>query len=193
MNISSKITLYDFLCMLVCGYLILYILRKYCNLPYDNDVLFYVLSYIVGMVYHKMIYFVLGNKECMVMYSRDKVEKKVENELLQPRTMISYYQNYYYLMQKNCLNNIPVLEAQAAFSKDVFFLPFLLVLIKIVCICFGYEITICICSFPILVNIIWLSMPFVWYVTQMKIHYLVWEGAYYLKKIEKEQNEKSNP
>ena len=182
MNISSKITLYDFLCMLVCGYLILYTLGKYCYLPYDNDVLFYVLSYIVGMVYHKVLYAVCsefhipGNMKCMVLYSREKVEQSVENKLPQSRDMKGYYEDYYYLMQKKCLGNIPILEAQAAFCKAL--IPILIL--------YGY----CTNLACVILGIVGLVVA--WCSTQLKIHELVWEGAYYLQKIEKEQNEKSN-
>ena len=189
MGISSKITLYDFLCMLVCGYLILCILTGMGELP-NNNVLLYILSYLVGMVYHKAIYPLLGNMQCMVMRSWNKVNKDIDGELPQG-SMNDYYKGYYYLMEKNCLNNIPVLEAQVAFCKDVFFL-LLLIIVEILSGCCHVNFFGNACLLNVLLVVLCVALPFVWYVTQMKIHYLVWEGAYYLKKLEKEKNEKSN-
>ena len=189
MGISSKITLYDFLCMLVCGYLILCLLTGMGGL-FENNILLYVLSYLVGMVYHKAIYPLFGNMQCMVMRAKNKVEKDVDDEFCQD-SMKDYYKGYYNLMQKNCLGNIPVLEAHAAFCKDVFFL-LIIVIVEILSGYWRFGISGNACFLPVLLTVICIALPVVWYVTQMKIHYLVWEGAYYLKKIEKEQNEKSN-
>ena len=193
MNISSKITLYDFLCMLVCGYLILYILRNYCYLPCEDEILFYILSYIVGMIYHKILYAVcskfhiLGNMKCMVLCSREKVEQTVENKLTQSRDMKGYYEDYYYLVQKKCLGNIPILEAQAAFCKALIPIVFLPLIMKLICsCCTNLACTVCIAILGLV------GLVVAWGSTQMKIHELVWEGAYYLKKLEKEKNEKSN-
>lgn len=191
MGISSKITLYDFLCMLVCGYLILCILTGNDELLHSDNLLLYVLSYVVGMVYHKGLYWlfskfhVQGNWKCMVMRSRDKVEKNVGSELLQSKDMKGYYEDYYYLMQNKCLGNIPVLEAQAAFCKDLFFL-LLIIIIWNVCGYCNINLFDNACLLRVLLIIICTAQPIVWYFTQMKIHELVWEGAYYLKKIEKE-------
>lgn len=189
----SKMTLYDFLCMLVCGYLILCILTGTCNLLYENNLLFYALSYLIGMVYHKAVYPLLGNLECMVMRSRNKVAKDVKDLRLKGN-MKNYYKCYYCLMQKNCLGNIPVLEAQAAFCKDVFFL-LLIIVAGILSGCLHFTLIGDVCVLPVLLTVICIALPFVWYFTQMKIHYTVWEGAYYLeieKEIEIDHNEKNN-
>ena len=190
MNTSSNMTFYDALCMLVCGYLILCILTGIGELP-NNSFLLYILSYLVGMVYHKAIYPLFGNMQCMVMRSWEKVNKDVGGKLLPSGGMNDYYEKYYYLMEKNCLKNIPVLEAQAAFCKDIFFL-LLLIIVEVLSGCRHIDFMGNMCLFNVLLVVICVALPFVWYVTQMKIHYLVWEGAYFLEKIEAKQNEKGN-
>lgn len=62
-----KLTFYDSLCMMVCGYIILCIMMGTLN-P-NGNVLFYVFCYLVGLVYHRLLEMMtpcLRNIPCMI-------------------------------------------------------------------------------------------------------------------------------
>ena len=98
---------------------------------------------------------------------------------------LKYYEAYYLLMEKDCLNNIPVLEAQFVFLRNM--IP----------LCAIYGVAICACStlysnimrvtghpccMIVLLFLLVISLFFIAICIQKKIHYLVWEGFYFLKK-----------
>ena len=181
MNLSSKLTLYDTLCMMVCGYLILCIITGSLT-PKGDEIVFFIFSYIVGLIYHRLLELLLpclNNIPCMIKKSwRDVSKENGEISLL--ATKKCYYKAYYYLMRIQSLNNIPTLEAQVAFCKDIFFI-LLFLFASLVLGCFNdYIITNHTCFWGTLLFVIIVMLPIVWYNTQMKIHHLVWEGYYYL-------------
>ena len=173
-----KLTFYDSLCMMVCGYIILCIMMGTLN-P-NGNVLFYVFCYLVGLVYHRLLEMMtpcLRNIPCMIKQGREIV--KEGTSVLPPATKANYNKAYYLLMEKQCLNNIPILEAQAAFCKDMFLL-LLALLVGVLSSHFegnGIEFGFYPTSLFLFALII--ALVFVWYYTQMKIHHLVWEGYYY--------------
>ena len=179
MDIIPKLTFYDSLCMMVCGYIILCIMMGTLN-P-NGNVLFYVFCYLVGLVYHRLLEMMtpcLRNIPCMIKQGRESV--KEGTSVLPPATRVNYNKAYYLLMDKQCLNNIPILEAQAAFCKDMFLL-LLSLLVGVLSSHFegdGMEFGFYPTSLFLLALII--ALVFVWYYTQMKIHHLVWEGYYYI-------------
>ena len=85
MNITSKLTLYDILCMMVCGYLILCLLTG--SLAIHVNVLFYVLCYLAGMIYHKMMEALLPflrNIPYLIKRANRNVAKETEQSLPVP-------------------------------------------------------------------------------------------------------------
>ncbi len=174
MNTSITIGLYDFLNMVVMGFLILH---PVVNFPTDAVSLsWFVPCYIVGLIYHKLMENTFGvclrNKDGMISQAYKSVNKIKDDNF----SSKNYYKAYYFLMEKRLLGYIPILEAQAAFLRNLLLVP--------IYYCFFAD------SFSIiqekwifiLVSILFtiLIIPFLWYKTQMKIHELVWEGKKYL-------------
>ena len=276
MQVPTSFNTYEFFCFLVIGFLIL---MPFIDITQDSLLyLWFIPCYITGLVYHKLMENTLGtclrNKKHCIAYALKQVGYK---NMINTSTLLhSYYKAYYFLSSRNQLGNIPSLEAQLAFMRNLFpillfylflsiipneivfckptFLPniffiscliaifliisvilliyfwdwgvkrkdcykiflciaMLCVVFFVSCICFHkfsdvttvvkeitdpscccckkmivYEVMkgvrefkICVCLTLLLVTII---MPFLYIKTQIKIHYLVWEGYFYLSEIE---------
>lgn len=123
MNTSTTIGLYDFLNMVVMGFLIL---LPVVNFPTDAVSLsWFVPCYIVGLIYHKLMENTFGvclrNKDGMISQAYKSVNKIKDDNF----SSKNYYKAYYFLMEKRLLGSIPILEAQAAFLRNI--LPILFV------------------------------------------------------------------
>ncbi len=206
MNNFSKLSLYDFLTMLIPGFVILWFL-DFFGLDTKNaviDIFIGILSYLTGLCYHKLIECIckklhlIGN-ECIQKKAwkefYKKIEEKESRKVPFPEDIDEYYVAAYYKIAKNgCLMNIPVLEAQEAFLRNAFLL-ILGVICKITCC----DIAYCLCCLVIFLVIIFILSILAWFSIQKKIYYLVWEGDYYLirgdeilsKNKIKEENEKA--
>jgi hypothetical protein len=191
-TLLSSLPLYDSLTMMVSGYLWMLLWTIGIN-PYlgsHNIFLFCIVCYIVGLVYHRILERLLRslrNMRCMLEKSHHDINNEFPGIQNLPATRIAYYKAYYRLMRNNCLGNIPVLEAQAAFIRNV--IPILAIyLIVLCCGCpslreminqtFGSCCIVCAVLFILIV-----ALCFIWYVIQSKIHKLVWEGAYFIKEV----------
>ena len=189
MNIVSKLTLFDTLCMMVPGYMILSLMNGIFVL--NGTIPFFIFCYIIGLVYHGIVEGLLSclrNMSCLIQKAAKQVSNEVNAKLPEP-TLDDYYKAYYYLMEKNYLGNIPVLESQVAFCKDIFIiLIFMIVLGAYGCFNFSglCENT---CNFVMILLISTLVLLYIWYKSQMKIHYLVWLGYHYLKHQENEETD----
>ena len=119
MNASTTIGLYDFLNMVVMGFIILFPI-----ISSPNEFHFFVSCFIVGLIYHKLMENTLGicmrNKDCMILKAYESVNGK-ENE--KDSSKENYYIAYYFLIKKGLLGNIPILEAQAAFLRNLLPIP----------------------------------------------------------------------
>ena len=183
MNITSKLSLYNTLCMFVCGYLIACVCFK--TLENEGNISFYIFCYVIGLVYHRLIEILFPcarNNLWMIRKSRDKVVSET-NAKLPSATKRNYYEAYYFLMKVNGLYNIPMLEAQAAFCKDMFIL---LVGIIIATKLHFLDITWLVCHscyYSVYLLIVTLLFIPIWFFIQMKVHYLVWETHYHFKRI----------
>jgi hypothetical protein len=92
-----------------------------------------------------------------------------------------YYEAYYALMKAHTLNNIPVLEAQVAFLRNI--APITLFYIIAMCCCdcsFWHHLSINPCCLAIALLILLAGMVIAFFSIQNKIYYLVWEGYEYL-------------
>ncbi|QYR10546.1 hypothetical protein [Prevotella sp. Rep29] len=63
----------------------------------------------------------MRNKDCMILKAYESVNGK-ENE--KDSSKENYYIAYYFLIKKGLLGNIPILEAQAAFLRNLLPIPF---------------------------------------------------------------------
>lgn len=189
MNIVSKLTLFDTLCMMVPGYMILSLMNGAFVL--NGTIPFFIFCYIIGLVYHRIVEGMLSclrNMPCLIRKAKEQVDNEVNVKLPEP-TPDEYYKAYYYLMEKNFLGNIPVLESQVAFCKDIFFI-LLVMTVAGAYRCFDYS-GLCenTCNFVMILLISTLALLYIWYKSQMKIHYLVWLGYHYLKHQENEETD----
>ena len=124
MNTSITIGLYDFLNMVVMGFLIL---LPVVNFPTDAVFLvWFIPCFIVGLIYHKLMENTFGvclrNKDDMISQAYKSVNNQENKECSSKE---NYYKAYYFLMEKRQLGSIPILEAQAAFLRNI--LPILFV------------------------------------------------------------------
>ena len=122
MNTSITIGLYDFLNMVVMGFLIL---LPVVNFPTDAVFLvWFIPCFIVGLIYHKLMENILGvclrNKDGMISQAYKSVNNQENKEYSSKE---NYYKAYYFLMEKRQLGYIPILEAQAAFLRNLLPIP----------------------------------------------------------------------
>lgn len=192
----SKLSLYDFFCILIAGYLTLYPFVDCYYFEWRKDLLpLFLLSYLVGLVYHKIVeYFTspLRNNKYMIEIGKSVAQKNFkENKHIDiPENSDCYDDAYYYLMRYNCLYVIPILEAQVALIKNMY--P--LLIIYTICLSanssfLGINGSCCIVLATIFAILIF-TLPFVWYRIQIKIYQFVWEGYYYIKDSIKNENVK---
>lgn len=198
MDLSGKLSLYDFLTMLVCGFMIL---ALFVPLPSEEYqwIIFIILSYLIGLVYHRMLEFIrdvissdkeiYNNKYLGTIFTSNNIyalEKARGGDCKQGLLLIikdEYYKAYYSIMDKPCYSNISFLEAQEAFLRNFTWI--------VVVYAFFYRDS-CICSlikkcFGLCINEYYYLICFALialillarYNTQMKIYKLVWEGYKY--------------
>lgn len=187
MNNFSKLSLYDFLTMLIPGFVILWFL-DFFGLDAKNivnNIFIGILSYLTGLCYHKLVEWIcdithIKRNECMQKKAWNEFYKKIgekeSRKIPFPKNIDKYYVAAYYKIAKNgCLMNIPILEAQEAFLRNIFLL-ILVTICKIACC----NITYYPCCLVIFLFILLALSIVTWYCIQTKIYYLVWEGDYYL-------------
>jgi hypothetical protein len=113
-------------------------------------------------------------------YKEDKLKSKT------PGSRHEYYTAYYALMKANMLNNIPVLEAQVTFLRNI--TPITLAyIITIGYIEYSWLLSTARPDYFVIALLVALlallfGMVIAFITTQNKIYYLVWEGYEYLKK-----------
>lgn len=148
MGVSSKLTFYDFFAMLVPGMFITAIIGCfgcYCaDIFVDCDIikasLFFVFSYIIGIVWNCLMEVVFGffrNNEYMINQAfKEMANGKSEKCILKlsVRALFSklttndraiildkYYKCYYFVMKNTYTNTISVLEGQVALLRNIIF------------------------------------------------------------------------
>lgn len=188
MNKFSKLSLYDFLAMLIPGFVILWLL-DFCGIKpvnADNGIFLGLLSYLVGLCYHKLVECLcselhLIRNECMEKCAWKEFYKKQKENKEIPEDIDNHFMEVYYkIAKKGCLMNIPVLEAQEVFLRNA--VPLILISIGKISCC---QTMSCHCSLVIFLIVLLLFSIFAWFSIQKKIYYLIWEGECYLSKLEK--------
>lgn len=205
MDFSSRFSIYDFFSIVIPGLLILILLSCLCGyLPVCCKVvnnfwfisLILILSYFIGLLWHRLlelIFFKYRNNAQHISEQYKKLHKtEIGKELKAEEITNKYYEAYYFLMEKNCLNNIPNLEIKVAFIKNVVgIIPFYIISL-IHCdntIYHFFKTHFCsTLGIVILLMIIFIGLVFLLIYYQNKIYYLVWEGNKYIiqnnKKVE---------
>ena len=145
---SSKLSLYDFIVMLMPGSIILYCLmcalKSGCKLfPIDNGffwIFFFIISYLIGMVNHILSACIfnkmMGFRNCPKML-KDSIQWANENgydtdvdlEKITTQQCLKdkYYKAYYYARKYAYGNDIEIIESQVAFLQSLF-LPVIFIL-----------------------------------------------------------------
>lgn len=192
MDIASKISAYDFMTMMVSGFLILLMTGNAFNDKMPNIAVFLIACYIVGMVYHRIVerlFKPMRNMKCCIECAYDDVAVEIKHDFEQrwnrTEIMHEYYKAYYIVMKNGCLGNIPVLETQVAFMRNI---SILLIAYACAVPCGGHAITelfrelfCCPCAAAIVCSLLAVCLIIIMMCMQRKIHYLVWHAAYYLK------------
>ncbi len=149
MDFTSKLSLYDFLAILLNGFLILALFLPNIGLEVCNDnvsVLFIAgASYLLGLIYVRILEFVLGKcckkKECcMLKFIKTAFCRNYEDAIVHYKNSVfnvkennaecveneeesenirEYYTAYYSIMDKPCYSNIAILESQYAFLRNI--------------------------------------------------------------------------
>ncbi|MDR0754696.1 MAG: hypothetical protein LBF04_04830 [Prevotellaceae bacterium] len=197
-NVSSKMTLYDMLAMVIPGFLLLMlfpfccgciVLSKWINDIYTG-VLLVLASYIIGLIYHKAVEYLYNKTE--FRNSEKHIKKQSERfydtfkkdggklpDEMPISTRNDYYTAYYALMKENMLNSIPILEVQVAFIRNL--LPLIVLYIIAICCCGFPYCNINSCGLAISLVVIAVILLLILIEIRNKIYYLVWEGNEYLK------------
>ena len=196
---KTQTSLYDFFAIVIPGFLWLLLISLWSNGHFIivcngingliGTTLLFIASYIVGLLYHKLVELLFRcfrNNPCVIKKQWEKFKKEYEKDggtfEKQEKTgnRYKYYTAYYALMKNNMLNSIPVLEAQVAFLKNmVFLIPFYIITVCCCGISFsGFSLPPC-CLASILL-IVLIGSVYAFISIQNKIYYLVWEGHRYL-------------
>lgn len=169
----------------------------------------FIASYIVGLMYHQLISVFCGSNKHKTKRKRSVIEyitlircfrnnpsriKKAGRKIAEEYdenynehlkddekyTVHNYYKAYYRLMDKNCLNSIPVLEAQVVLLRNmivttlIYIIPLFFTLKKM---CYLSLNPLSIATVLVVITIIMFLLKVK---IQDKIYELVWEGEKYL-------------
>jgi hypothetical protein len=216
MDLSSKLTMYDFFAMVIPGLLILLLFRCIvgcylslnCEMVNNGWFIVFVLifSYLIGLLWNKfMELFFCKFRNCNFFIKQQynkfaldyKKESGKEINGIDKNFKHEYYKAYYFLMEKNCLNSIPVLEAQVALVRNLIVLILFYIIIFIHCdnVIYHYVKSQLHNTFglAILLLIIFIGMICLLFKIQDKIYYLIWEGYEYIKCNEDHFNNGARP
>jgi hypothetical protein len=196
---KTQTSLYDFFTMVIPGFLLLVLISScgQCNFTFSElgvegimgGTLLFIASYIIGLLYHKVVERFtprLRNNKCCIKKQWEKFKSEYEqNAETSPKKstkggLHEYYTAFYALMKANMLYNIPVLEVQVAFLRNM--VPITLLYIIAICCCSGHLWPFAInpCCLAIVLAIVLAVMVKAFFSIQNKIYYLVWEGYEYL-------------
>lgn len=194
MNPISSLSFYDSLNKLVVGILVVHLLIPSPSKVWDNPI-FYIVAFVVGIFYQSLVRqstLCLTNNSRMIRKARKVFHKKHPKRITSLCNKDDYLTAYYTIAKNGLLMNIPTLEALENFMRNMFFiLIFYLVALLAQCpnVVSILKFLGCECGIAIALALAILFTIKIWYCTQIKIHELVWEGNYYIKKFERKENE----
>lgn len=180
MNISSKLTLYDTLGILVPGFIVLWWfdffgITSNVQLETTSWMFVVILSYAIGLIYHRILECIM---KCIGMrrnpHMMESQWKKVKKTSEVPDNIQKLYDAAYIRITKEgCLLSIPVLEAQETFLRNALF------------ILVGSIVKIAVeqngCLSIVLLTILLVLCVIFWIQSLNKIYYMVWDTDQYLK------------
>lgn len=184
MNIASRISLYDFLAMMVCGYLLLFPFAGEEGRP---EILFGIVCFVAGLIYHhamERLFVCCRNNPCLIRKCYLSVRRQLGKRPAKSDGTADYLASYYRLMRNGALGNIPILEAHVAFIRNL--LPIVVLYVVMICCgcpavgtaaerLFGNA-----CGFAVCLTAAVPLLVVCGYRIQCKIHRLVWEGGYFM-------------
>lgn len=187
MSIASfKVSVFDFLNLLIMGFLLLDLFFGIGSAKDPDWIYISVFSFLFGLIYHQIMERTIGellrNNAKIVYAAYDKLKNRLHISDMFEKSEESYLKAYYLIAKNDCLMNIPVLEAQITFVRNIW----VILILYLVKTCTCCEITnngITPSIAAIVITVLLLSLPFVWYRLQSKVSYLVWEGAYFINLI----------
>jgi hypothetical protein len=152
--------------------------------------------YLVGLLYHRIVEMIFNS--CL-RNNPDKIRSEAERFYEKyredggkasenPSSLHEYYKAYYLVMKNGCLGNVPILETQVAFIRNM--LPVMLLYIIALCCCCKLQEALSINpAYPaILLCVAVMLLKPLMFKLQDKIYYLIWESYMYLN----EKTEKKN-
>lgn len=187
MSITSfKVSVFDFLNLLIMGFLLLDLFFGIGSAKDPNWIYISVFSFLFGLVYHQIMEETIGkflrNNAKIVYAAYDKLKNRLHISEMFEKSEESYLKAYYLIAKNNCLMNIPILEAQITFVRNIWVI-LIFYLVKTCTYCEVINSAITSCAAAITITVLLLSLPFVWYRLQSKVSYLVWESAYFINLI----------
>ena len=210
---ATKLTLYDFISMLMPGSIIAYCLMclfisESDVIPMDNPffwILFFVVSYILGIANHIIsacMFKLIGFRNCPKML-KDSIQWANENgydtdvdlEKITTQQCLKdkYYKAYYYARKYAYGNDIEIIESQVAFLQSMI-VPLIFIGIKFFCCIVNFlikvlEIKCCWvnCMITVVIYLFILAcMLCCIFNRQKKIYDRVWEDCHFLKLVNKQ-------
>ena len=210
---ATKLTLYDFISMLMPGSIIAYCLMclfisESDVIPMDNPffwILFFVVSYILGIANHIIsacMFKLIGFRNCPKML-KDSIQWANENgydtdvdlEKITTQQCLKdkYYKAYYYARKYAYGNDIEIIESQVAFLQSMI-VPLIFIGIKFFCCIVNFLIKVleikccwvnCMITVVIYLFILACMLCFI-FNRHKKIYDRVWEDFHYLKLVNKQ-------
>lgn len=188
-SITSKLSLYDILAMIVPGAvlcsMLTHLYANYMGQITTNELIksysywldLTIASYLVGLfinILSEKIFKCCRNR----LFDIEKARSKVDNQL-----NVNYSDAWYFVIQRSRGSSIPTLEAQVAFVRNMIIPLVFMTLYVIVCLFCRSQCTSC-CALLLCLSFDAILL-FVMKNRQMKIYEKVFEDYKYLKRLEK--------
>lgn len=126
MNVSASLGIYDFLNFLIIGAVLSLIFVPWVPYSTEELALWTIPCFIVGLVFHKIVENSIGkltrnNNELIKIAFEEKAKFcDIDIKTESPNWIEKeYYRAYYYLMEKDKLGCVPLLEAQSSFLQNL--------------------------------------------------------------------------
>lgn len=201
-NISG-LSFYDSLNKMTIGVLILLLITAFPT-SIEGGFMFVVTAFIIGCIYQMGIQKLtscLTNSRCMIRKAFDKFYKQ-DGIITAYKPKVGkncrqvYLLAYYRVARNGILMNIPILEALENFMRN---LPLIIAiyLLSILADCCNTQIVVDIfgrnkCAIVAILPLLLIAVSVMWWNIQLKIHFLIWEGDYYIRLLDNEQNGQAN-
>lgn len=192
-----NISVYDFLAIFCPGVILVYLFNAQLFISGNgiNIFLVCILCYLIGLIYHNAL-------ECLLKYFKilkcPKLLKSTRKEIYinectcdEDNNEITerYDKAYYRIMRNGMLGNIPIIEAQEAFFRNIFLilaaLAFCSSIFNSYCVC-PYSNCFRLCWFLFFIFLAIVSVSLRRYI-QKKIFKAVWAADKHLQEMEKEE------